>query len=283
MLNEPDHVSPPSLQQAARAGYCPLWLFDQYKEFVAAIRFLSTVPIPGRRQLFQTSVTNPRVVLGSAYFPCVGLVLALLLSLVPLVLGSYVSPLVLSALLVIALVLLTGGLHLDGLMDTCDGIFGGSGRERKLEIMRDSRVGSFGVLGGVCLLLLKFALFASLDVRLLPSALLIVLPVSRWGILVAARQFPSARPIGLGAAFRQTISLQRLCIAALFSLAVALLIAPVVGLLLWIGGTLVAVLIGIWATHHLGGLTGDIYGAIVEITEVTLLVFFMLIKVMLHY
>ncbi|GAC1625173.1 MAG: hypothetical protein NVS4B9_16670 [Ktedonobacteraceae bacterium] len=204
--------------------------------------------------------------------------LALLASTLPLAAGPYLPPLVLAALLVLGLVLLTGGLHLDGLMDTCDGIFGGNGRERKLEIMRDSRVGSFGVLGGACILLLKFALFASLDIHLLPVALLSVLPVARWGMICAVRQFPGARPTGLGSAFRQTVSLPRLLVAAVSSLIVALLVAHMAGLVLWVAGTLVALLIGVWATHHLGGLTGDIYGAIAEVTEVSLLLLCVLMR-----
>jgi adenosylcobinamide-GDP ribazoletransferase len=243
------------------------WLFDQYREFVAAVRFLSTIPILGSTQLFEA---ESALIFGSAYFPLVGLFLALLLALVPFVLGSYLPPLVLAALLVIASVLLTGGLHLDGLMDTCDGIFGGRSRERKLEIMRDSRVGSFGVLGGVCILLLKFALFASLNVSTLPLAVITVLPISRWAIVFAVRQFPSARSGGLGAAFRQTVSLPRLLVAALFSLVIALLVAHLIGLVLWITGTLIALLLGVWATRHLGGLTGDVYGTIAEASEVTL-------------
>jgi len=251
------------------------WFFDQYREFVAAARFLSTIPIPGSTQLFEA---ENALIFGSAYFPLVGLLLALLLALMPFVLGSYLPPLVLAALLVIASVLLTGGLHLDGLMDTCDGIFGGRSRERKLEIMRDSRIGSFGVLGGVCVLLLKFALFASLNMSLLPPAVIMVLPISRWAMVFAVRQFPSARSGGLGAAFRQTVSPPRLLVAALFSLFIALLMAHLIGLVLWITGTLVAVLIAAWATHHLGGLTGDIYGTIAEVSEVTLLLVFLLLR-----
>ncbi len=289
MSDEPDPIFPTSSQQMpmhtlrmGRRWY--LLLLEQYKELVAAVRFLSTVPVPGSVQLFQVDNVSPRLIMGSAYFPLVGLLLALLLSIVPLIFGPYVPPLVLAALLVIVMVFLTGGLHLDGLMDTCDGLFSGTERERKLEIMRDSRVGSFGVLGGVCILLLKFAVFASLDIQVLPWVLLTVLPVSRWGMVLAVRQFPSARPTGLGMAFRQTVSLPRLFVAALCSLAVALLVAHVAGLILWIAGTLVAVLIGAWATHHLGGLTGDIYGAIAEVSEVVLLVLFIIIvKVKLYY
>lgn len=278
MFNEADHAASESTKQAPVKKPLPVqprrWLFDQYKECVAATRFLSTIPIPGSTQLFQADST---LIFGSAYFPLVGLILSLLLSILPLVSGPYLPPLVLAALLVIVAVLLTGGLHLDGLMDTCDGIFGGVSRERKLEIMRDSRVGSFGVLGGLCVLLLKFALFASLDRHILPLALLTVLPVSRWAMVFAVRQFPGARSGGLGAAFRQTVTVPRLLSAALLSLIIALLATHLIGLILWIAGTLVAALIAAWATHHLGGLTGDIYGAIAEVSEVTLLLVFVLL------
>src|SRR6266480_7666006 len=153
---------------------------SQYMELVAAVRFLSVLPVPGRAQLFGKDEAAPHLVVGGAYFPLVGLLLACLLWLLVLLLMLLVPQLALAALLVVGLVILTGGLHLDGLMDTCDGLFGGSTRERKLEIMRDSHVGAFGVLGGVCILLLKFAIFSSLDIHYLALALLMVLPVARW-------------------------------------------------------------------------------------------------------
>src|SRR5437764_12149887 len=125
---------------------------SQYREWVAAVRFLSVLPVPGRTQLFEKDEAGPRLVVGGAYFPLVGLLLASLLWLLVLLLTPFVPQLALAALLVVGLVILTGGLHLDGLMDTCDGLLGGSTCERKLEIMRDSRVGSFGMLGGACVL-----------------------------------------------------------------------------------------------------------------------------------
>jgi adenosylcobinamide-GDP ribazoletransferase len=278
VFTKSDRSRSPVQASAWASGLAQLWrwLFDQYREFVAAVRFLSTVPVPGSTQLFQA---DRALIFGSAYFPLVGLLLALLLALVPFALGSYLPPLVLAALLVITLIVLTGGLHLDGLMDTCDGLFGGRSRERKLEIMRDSRVGSFGILGGLSILLLKFALFASLNIHVLPPAVIAILPISRWAMVFAVRLFPSTRPTGLGAAFRQTVSLPHLLFAAFFSLVIALIAAHLLGLVLWFAGTLVAILVAAWATHHLGGLTGDIYGTIAEVSEVTLLLIF----VVLHF
>lgn len=251
------------------------WFFEQYAEIVAATRFLSVLPLPGPPHRFETrsgDVQAPRLPLGSAYFPFVGLVLALLLYLVQLLFGWLLLPrLALAAVLVVVLVLLTGGLHLDGLMDTCDGLFGGRTPERRMEIMRDSRVGSFGVLGGVCILLLKFALFASMEPHTLSLALFIVLPCTRWAMVLALRVFPSARSGGLGVTFRQTVTLPKLSIAGATALLTACVAGHLVGVLIWIMATCMALSLGSWATRLLGGLTGDIYGAIDESTEVVVL------------
>ncbi len=248
--------------------------FDQYAEFVAATRFLSIIPLPGPPHRFDTNDTTgiAPLKLGSAYFPCVGLLLALLLYLIHRFFSFVQLPsLVLSALLVVALVLLTGGLHLDGLMDSCDGLLGGRTPERRMEIMRDSRVGSFGVLAGICVLLLKFALFASMGPRTLSLALFIILPSARWAIVLALRIFPSARSTGLGVTFRQSITVPRLVVAGASSLLIAVLVGHVVGVLVWGIATLLAYLLGLWITRLIGGLTGDSYGAIEEIAEVVAL------------
>jgi adenosylcobinamide-GDP ribazoletransferase len=190
---------------------------EQYKELVSAVRFLTILPLPDGRQPTADETVAPPFIMGSGYFPVVGLLLALLLWLLTFIFGAFVPALALAALVVVALVVLTGGLHLDGLMDSCDGLFGGTTRERKLEIMRDSRVGSFGVLGGACLLLLKFAFLASLGAHFLPASLLMALPSARWGMILAVRVFPSARAAGLGASFRSTAARNRLLLAGITS------------------------------------------------------------------
>jgi adenosylcobinamide-GDP ribazoletransferase len=252
---------------------------SQYKELVAAVRFLTILPMPGRAQLFEKDEANARFVVGCTYFPLVGLLLACLFCLLLLLLMSLVPQLALAALLVVGLVILTGGLHLDGLMDTCDGIFGGSTRERKLEIMRDSRVGSFGVLGGACILLLKFALFASMSVHVLSLALLVVLPSARWAIVLALRVFPSARPTGLGSAFHQAVTTEQLVLAGIIALVIVLAAGHLIGLVVWVTVTMTTLVLGLWITRSIGGLTGDSYGAITEVMEVVALLVLVLIRV----
>ena len=253
-------------------------LLNQYREFVAALRFLTVLPTLGSARLFEEDESESFFVTGCEYFPLVGLLLALLLWLLVLLFSRLLPSFALAALLVVALVILTGGLHLDGLMDSCDGLFGGATRERKLEIMRDSRVGSFGVLGALCILLLKFALLASIPVPSLPLALLLALPVARWSMALALHVFPPARPTGLGAAYHHAITTRRMLITGLVALAVALIFGHFTGLIAWMIGTIVALLIGLYIRKNIGGLTGDSCGAIDEIVEVVIL----LVLVLLH-
>lgn len=262
-------------EKTGRAGMN--WPGEQWREFVAATRFLTILPLPGSARLFRTEVVGTHLIVGAAYFPLVGLLLALVLSVLPALLGSLLPPLLLAALLVVGQVLLTGGLHLDGLMDACDGLFSGRERERVLEIMRDSRVGSFGVLGAGCVLLLRFALFASFNVRLLPLALLIVLPIARWAMLLAVSCFPCARPTGLAPAFRETVTRLRLLIAGLTACIIAVSLGGLSGLCALAGVVLTALLIGYWVTRRLGGLTGDIYGGIEEVAELVALLLLLLV------
>ncbi len=254
-------------------------LLNQYRELVAAIRFLSVLPAPGSALLFDKDETAPRLVIGCEYFPLVGLLIAIVLWLLVLLFSRLLPRLALSALLVVALVMLTGGLHLDGLMDTCDGLFGGWTRERKLEIMRDSRVGSFGVLGALCVLLLKFALLASIPIQSLPLALLLTLPSARWSMALALHVFPPARSTGLGAAYHHAITTRRLLITGLIALLIALVIGRFIGLIAWVTGSLVALLIGLYITKNIGGLTGDSCGAIDETVEIVILLILALLHV----
>lgn len=269
----------PENRETAEAARWPVFrlVLAQYVEFAAAVRFLSVLPFPWPSQRFSTDTASPRLISGGGYFPLVGLLLGLLVAGLAFVLHPLLPPLVVAAVLVVALVMLTGGLHLDGLMDSCDGFFGGAAPERRLEIMRDSRVGSFGVLGGGCALLLKFALLASVSDAWLYRGVLLALPLSRWAMLLGLRLFPSARATGLGAAYRRSVTAGHLLLAGGMALAIALAAGFLLGVLLWGSATLLAITLGVWMTRRLGGLTGDTYGALSEVSEVILLLLWLIL------
>ena len=123
----------------------------------AALSFLTVLPVGGGRPLAARQISHSR-----AYYPAVGLLLGLLLLGLERGVSMVLPPPLTAAILLAALAAATRALHLDGLMDICDGVFGGHTRERRLEIMQDSRVGAFGVASGGVILLWKYAALLSL-------------------------------------------------------------------------------------------------------------------------
>ena len=195
-----------------------------------------------------------------------------------------------SVLLVVILVVLTRALHLDGFMDSCDALLGGFDRERRLAILRDPNVGAFAVIGVVCLLLIKVLAIAELPPAILVPPGIAVLPpegwsvripmlllfpcLSRWAVLLTMELYPYVRSNGIGTAFfggEQRRVRWQLMIGFAFTMVISVALAGMVGIVLLAAACAVAWGIGAWATRLLGGVTGDIYGAVNELTEVVVL------------
>ena len=249
-------------------------------------------------------------------FPYVGLIIGLILALLYGILSPFIPLVPLMLILVIAEFLITGGLHADGLMDTSDGLFSGRERERKLEIMKDSRIGSFGVVAFVFVTLLKWQLLTAIPTaEFIPMALIMMPLMSRWSLVLSIRSYPYAREQGMGAAFanlapKHVITYNTL--STFFMPIVILLIGVILYTLLYgvysifsiadvgyvVGlGVLVYATLGIfqinivsmiityiinrilnhYTVKQLGGTTGDTYGFVVEVTEVLLLLIYIII------
>lgn len=213
---------------------------------------------------------------AAAWFPLVGCVVGAGTVLALWGFGLVLPPLLAALLALGVWVGLTGGLHLDGLADCCDGLLHASRPERRLEIMKDPRLGSFGGIGLVLALLLKLG--GLLAVASLPDiaqgilAILLAAALSRWLILLAGRQ-PLARPGGMGADFALGLRWRSFAAAAVIPLSLALLCG-------WRGLLAVTLThLGAWsifrlARARLGGVTGDVFGLVVETAEIlTLLAF----------
>jgi adenosylcobinamide-GDP ribazoletransferase len=233
-------------------------------EFWLALGFLTTLPT--KMVAYQPDG------LGRAgrWFPGVGLILGLLLAALYTLSVLWFTPAITSVLVIILWAGLTGGLHLDGLADCCDGLLASVPRERRLEIMRDPRVGAFGVIGLVLALLLKAAAVMALGN---PLPALVLAPVwARWFILWAARQ-PPARPGGLGNAFAASLTpviLAQALILPLLVLATAFYVDWRSLLAVMVAGLAVSGVIRL-AHARIGGVTGDVFGAVVELAEITIL------------
>lgn len=265
-------------------------LLDWLRACIAAFQFLTRLPIPVQidytDRVFQRSVI---------FYPLAGFVIGLLLLLAGEGL-SLVLPAMPAAVLLLGFwVVLTGGLHLDGLMDTADGILSHRPREQMLEIMKDSRVGAMGVIVCVLHLLLKFSLlYTLLGIGGMGSVcfLLAIVPIwSRWFMVTAIQGWPYARrDSGLGSFFRGVTKwhVTMSVLVALFT--TTLLVAVfstwladssviscsfIYGLTIIfsfaIGTILTGWILATYISRKLGGLTGDTYGALNELLETLLL------------
>ena len=210
-----------------------------------------------------------------AFYPAIGLMIGLVLVGVEEGSSRVFSEPLTAAFLVAVMIVVTRGLHLDGLMDVFDGVFGGFTPERRLEIMRDSRVGAFGVIGAIAVLLLKYGALVSLLMLPQPGkewALFLFPTLSRWTMVVLLGAFPYVRTQGLGSPFHGTGIKIATTIAGISALAASVLLGGFAGLGLFFGVTVVAWLMGWAIAKTLGGLTGDAYGATNEIIETTVII-----------
>jgi adenosylcobinamide-GDP ribazoletransferase len=227
-----------------------------------AIGFLTVLPIRG--SAFDDQRAAGRSLL---WFPLVGLLLGGILATVDRVAATALSSEIAVALVLTASAALTGALHLDGLADTADGVFGGKTPERRLEIMRDSRIGSFGVVAVVLALLLLYSALGSIAEADRWRVLLVVPALSRAGMVYAIAAFPYTRPTGLGRIFKDQISRSDVVVAGIVGLAIAVVVLRMEGVMLWSVGIAAALVVGWYLTRRLGGLTGDAYGAIAVVSE----------------
>ena len=239
--------------------------------FLVGLQFLTRIHLV--RQTVWTAEDFGR---STRFFPLVGLVLGICYALAAWTLVSVLGMRALTAALLLILpLLLTGGLHADGFMDTADGVFSGRERERKLAIMKDSRVGSFGVVAFVLLMFLQLELVLDMSPPLLVPVFFVMPIIGRMAMVLAVSCFPYARADGMGKTFADMADRGTVAIAAVTT---SVLVIPI-GLLATLAlvlGIVFALLFCRWMTAILGGVTGDVYGAATVLTETIVLAVFSL-------
>lgn len=233
--------------------------------FLAALQFLTIIPL--RRVVTQEEIGRSLV-----YFPVVGLGIGAILFGLDRLFMLFLPSALGSALLIVALVLISGANHLDGFVDTCDGMAAGRSVEQRLDIMRDSHAGSFGVVGVCCLFLLKYISLLFLPGAYRMAALLLMPVLSRWAMVYALSAYPAARNEGLGKTYKGQAKWWRLAIATLIAIGVSVGLMKLLGLALMAAIWLIVLILAGFLRRRLGGLTGDTYGAINEVTEVSALI-----------
>ena len=234
--------------------------------FFVGVMFLTRLPVPrGLRQV------DGRLARSARYFPLIGVLVGLIAGLTFYTASQFLSPFLAAGLAVMAGVITTGALHEDGLADCADGIWGGATRERALEIMRDSQIGTYGccaVVASIGLRTLTLVEFSPLDGLV---ALIVAHVVSRAMIppvLVSGRY---ARTRGLASSVADGVSGSSAGFALISAFAIALIVGPVPAFACF-AAAVVAGGMMLWIVmDKLGGYTGDGLGAIQQLAEIAVL------------
>ena len=238
------------------------------KRFILMIQFLTTLPIK-----VTLNVTAEDFGKGLVFAPITGLILGGLLAVAWLVL-EMLFPVTVSAVLIVVLyIMLTGGLHLDGLGDTFDGLFSNRPKERMLEIMRDSRIGTNALLAVASVLFLNVALLSSFDKKHIAIIILLMPVAGRIGSLVASGVSKYARSgEGLGKSFIDWCGYKEILAGLIPYLAIFYFAYGVQGLLLSAVAPVTAFILIRLFGRKIGGATGDLLGAVCELNQTVFLI-----------
>jgi adenosylcobinamide-GDP ribazoletransferase len=244
-----------------------------------AAKFAITASYITRLPLSRIQLANNESALNglAKYLPAVGLLIGAILAVLNwLLCAIHVQALLSAGIITVAWLMLTGGIHFDGLMDTADGVFSQRDQKRMLEIMSDSRVGNFGAMTGWCVLLLKFVALSSLPPSAMPLVLVLVPSWSRWCESYAIGAFPYLKQAGMGKVWHDTTRFPHdVLLAALAPLAATVaasmagaLFVPLLPPFIAFFAVCCGLISSYWLYSVLSGQTGDTYGAVVELSEV---------------
>ncbi len=239
------------------------------RRFGLALQFLTRVPVR-----ISGTVTEADLAASMSLHPLVGASLGLALAGIGMGIHVVLPPAVAVLWVLAASIFLTGNLHLDGIMDTADGVYGAYEPERRLEIMKDSRVGAHGVAAAILVLGMKGSLLLQLAPIDWWAALPVALAFGRCSLVFGACRFDYARPAGgLGQTYMEQVSGAHLLIATLGALLVGWAFAPSLAhvVAVTLGALVTAQLAGWYVARKIGGMTGDTLGALNEIVEIVVL------------
>lgn len=246
------------------------------KDFLQALSFLTIIPAG---KILHFPLEGKELARSMAFFPLVGLLIGLLLAL-----GFYLFSLMLPRSLVLWLTIwllafLTRGLHLDGFSDTLDGLASGGSKERILEVMRDSRIGTFGVFSLIFLIGAKYLALDQIKDSSIYSSLVLMTVLGRNSMVLVCFRSPYARPgNGLGKLFTECLGIREVIFSLLLALVITLFFVGLKGILVFIIVLIFSFAYRFYFIKKLGGVTGDIIGASNEFVELLSIVFLIILK-----
>lgn len=246
-----------------------LWLTSEnkmIKGLILTIQFLTRLPIN-----IPVDFNDENIKKSTFFFPYVGILLGAIASLPYILLGKQNMEIA-SVLTVISMIFLTGGLHLDGLSDTVDGFFSNKKKEDILAIMKDSRIGAFGVLSLIILVLFKYVLISNFNIGL-PIALMLSMGNARLIVLLQIAFKNIARPGGLGDMLHRSKA-NKYIIGTSILYIILIIYIDIKFLFPLFISFVIGELISLYTYKKIDGFTGDVYGACIEIIESTSLLVF---------
>jgi adenosylcobinamide-GDP ribazoletransferase len=238
-----------------------------FEEIRLALGFLTILPVAPANTVCPQTVTA-----SFRWFPLVGFVMGAVLCLEDFTVGLFLTRALRSAIVLMSLAIVTGAVHLDGLADTADALGAGRNRARALEILRDSRVGSFGALALVFVTVLKILALAELRGMPRYAALWLAPGLARWAMVAVAWRREYLRAQGAGSVLLDPENPSGLLVASFTAVVAVSLVASTRALLACVVAIAVAIALRAFYRRWLGGLTGDLIGAAGEIVEVCVLV-----------
>ncbi len=244
------------------------------RSFLVALQSLTIIPLKPKGE-----VSEDERIKSMVWFPLVGLLLGAILVLVNLIASSLFPPLPAKAIVLVALVIFTGALPLDGFVNTCEGLLGRKPRDEALTAMRERRFSSRGAIGLICLLLVKFALLYGLIERVEFGALLLMPVMGRWamvaiGTLTPYAGEPSKRDLG---AFDKD-DYRSLLRASVITFILSLLLFRFFAIPLVAAVCLSILALRWFSLRRIGGITSDVRGATAELMEIVTLLLINLIS-----
>jgi adenosylcobinamide-GDP ribazoletransferase len=239
------------------------------KKFLGTVAFLTIIPV---NKKYQTELKDSVI-----FFPLVGLLIGCILLLVYRTINTFLQKSIIDIIIVLISVIITGGLHIDGFSDTIDGICSNKNKNEILKIMDDSRIGVMGTIGIFFLLIFKYILLNNLTENTINSALLLMPTLGRYNMIFSGKISLPIKQTGLGNIFITNIRNIDLIITTIYTLIITVLLLKQHGLILFLTTILLTTLITKYLTNKIGGMTGDCFGTVNEITEIFVLFYFVLL------
>ncbi|WP_227761769.1 adenosylcobinamide-GDP ribazoletransferase [Zhaonella formicivorans] len=236
-------------------------------EFLLALQFLTRVPVTIGQNVEERNLGR-----AMAYFPAIGLLLGIFLAAAHAIFSLVFASSAADLGTIILLTMVTGNMHLDGLMDTADGFFSGKPREAVLEIMKDSRVGAHGVTAGCLVLLSKLVLLGQIPQEFKGFALVLFPVLGRWAQVYAAAFYPYVRTGPGKTSFTKYVGKREIVLASAVTLGIIIFLLRFRGVFLAGAAFAGTVLFGSYVCKRIGGITGDTLGAMNEWVEVLSLI-----------